>query len=346
MSNDILQYNISGLSLNEKVDFFSQLHSYLSSSIPITTALMNIQKYSNSKKIKLIAKKLLEDLDKGENFANSILKFKHSIGNVYCNLMSIGAQSGELPRILQEIHSSLKRHRTMLYNLIKASVYPAILILILIASSLLLVFFISPRMSAQYQMITGGELSQNMNAMENIANLLQNNWISLLIIFNIILWGIIRFAKYLLKSELGIVFPVIGKVIKYYNLSIFSKLLAISYAAGLPITHGILLSCESVQNEYIQKKLFKCSSYISKHSLSESFAGTGFFTPQMLSKIQAGEQTGKLDEVLHEISSEIDETLEMVLSSALRLIEPVLMLIIAGMAILYGTTMMNTLFMI
>ena len=41
-----------------------------------------------------------------------------------------------------------------------------------------------------------------------------------------------------------------------------------------------------------------------------------------------------------------DETLEMVLSSALRLIEPVLMLIIAGMAILYGTTMMNTLFMI
>lgn len=346
MSSDQIQYNISKLSLNEKINFFSEFQSYMGSSIPITTTLSNIQEYTNSVKIKTIAKLLLEDIDKGENFSNSILKFKKSIGNVYCNLMSIGAQSGELPKILKEIHESLKKQRTTIYTIIKASAYPAILIFMLIISAFLLIFFVSPRLAKQYQTTTGGELTQNMSSMQDLAAGLTGNWFFILFIIGLCFWGIVSFFKYLLKSELGIRVPIIGPIIKNYNLSTFAKLLAISYAAGLPITHGILLSCESVQNEFIQKKLFKCSTYITKHSLTESFGGTGLFEPQMISKLQVGEQTGNLDNSLHEISDEIDEALSTVLGAALQLLEPLLLVIIAGFIIYFGTSMMNIIFMV
>lgn len=346
MANDTVQYNIPKLSLNEKINFFSEFHSYLGASIPLTTTLTNIEKYSASSKIKQIAKNLRQDLDRGENFAESILKFKHTIGNVYCNLMSIGAQSGELPNILHDIHDSLKKQRTTLINIIRASAYPAMLLLMLIGSGLLLVFFVAPRLANRYQSTTGEELTQNMTAMQSFANVLTDNIFFIIFVFGLIIWGIISFTKYLLKSELGTRFPVIGAVIRYYNLSVFAKLLAISYAAGLPITHGILLSCESVQNEFVQKKLFKCSTYIAKHPLAESFEGTGLFSPQMVAKLQAGEQTGQLDEALREISNDIDETLGAVLAAALQLLEPLLMIIIAGFIVFYGVNMMNTIFMI
>ena len=114
----------------------------------------------------------------------------------------------------------------------------------------------------------------------------------------------------------------------------------------MPITHGILLACEPLTNEFIQKKLFKCSAFIAKHPLADSFAGTGFFTPQMISKLQAGEQTGRLDETLQEISNEIDETLETVLGSAIQMLEPLLMIIIAVFVVFFGSTLMSTIFMI
>lgn len=346
MSKDNFQENLPKLSLNERVNFFSEFHSYLSSSIPITTALSNIQKYTNSFRVKEIAGKLLLEIDKGENFSNAILKFKKAFGGVYCNLMSVGAQSGDLPKILQEIHNSLKKQRTTIYNLIRAAIYPATLFLMLIAAFFLLIFFIAPRLSTQYQNTTGEAMTQNMSSMQAISAMFTDNWFFIIFVIGLFIWGLISGIKYLLKSEAGIKFPVFGAIIKFYNLSIFSKLLAISYSAGLPITHGILLSSEPVHNEYLQKKLIKCSTYISKHSLTDSFAGTGFFSPQMLSKIQAGEQTGNLDRALSEISEEIDETLETTLSAALQLVEPLLLIIIAGFIILFGTTLMNALFMV
>lgn len=346
MGKDNFQYNIPKLSLNERINFFSEFHSYLGSSIPLTTALSNMQTYSNSTKIKRIAITLLREIDNGENFADVILKFKNTIGNVYCNLMSIGAQSGELPKILKDIHSSLKKQRTTLYTLIRASIYPAILFIMLIGASLLLLFFIAPRLANQYQNATGEALTENMNFLQNLAMGLSSNIFFIVFVFVLIIISAVRFFKYLLKSELGVKLPVIGAVIRYYNLSTFSKLLAIAYAAGMPITHGILLACEPLTNGFIQKKLFKCSTFIAKHSLADSFAGTGFFTPQMISKLQAGEQTGRLDETLQEISNEINETLETVISSALQMFEPVLMTVIAVFLVIFGSTLMNTIFML
>lgn len=346
MSNENFQYNIPKLSINERINFFSEFHSYLGSSIPLTTALKNIQTYSNSGKIKQIAKFLLDEIDNGENFSTSILKFKNTIGNVYCNLMSIGAQSGELPKILKDIHTSLKKQRTTLYTLIRASVYPAFLLLMLIGATLLLLFFIAPRLANQYQNATGEELTQNMKLLQNIAVALSGNIFVIIIFAALLIFGTVRGIKYLLKSGAGVKFPVIGAVIRYYNLSVFSKLLAIAYSAGLPITHGILLATEPLHNEFIQKKLFKCSTYIAKHSLADSFAGTGFFNPQMISKLQAGEQTGRIDEALQEISTEIDETLETVIGSALQMLEPILMIIIAVFIVFFGSSLMSSLFML
>lgn len=336
------QYNLPKLSLWKRISFFEQFHTYLGSSIPLSTALTNMIKYSPNREIKVIAHILLEEIDRGENFSDAILKFKNALGGVYCNLMSIGAQSGELPKILKDIHSSLKKQRSIIYTIIKQCAYPAfIFFIILVPSVLTLLLYIVPRFSNYYQSLLG-EVPANLQAAQTFSAMFTNNWFFILTAAALFIWGSVKLTKSLLKSELGLSIPLIGKLIKYYNLSLFTKLLAIAYSAGIPITHGILISSESLPNQYIQKKLFQCSSMVTRKTFTETFASTNLFSPEMITKIQAGELTGELDNLLNEISNDIDEAFEIAISAILKLIEPVLMVIMAIFVGMYAMVMVGT----
>lgn len=344
MDKSKTQYKIPELNLFEKIDFFAALQSYLGSSIPLTTTLTNIYEHSNSSKLKRIAKCLLYELDHGIDFSKAILKFKKTIGNIYCNLISVGAESGTLPQISKNVYLALKKQRSTLLTLLTHLTYPAILIVGVIASGLIYLFFISPKLAKQYELITGDTQTTYMLQMSHLAAMVGHYFIPAIIVCAFAIWGIIREVKHLLTSKAGVKMPVIGAIIKYYNLSLFTRLLAISYAAGMPISSGILLACEAIQNKYIKEKLIKCASYITRHSVSESFTGTGLFSAEMITKVQIGEESGKLDERLFEISEDIDEVLTAVTVSALKLIEPLLLVLIGACIAVIGSSILKSMF--
>lgn len=338
------QYNIPKLNLFEMIDFFAGLQSYLGSSIPLSTALTNIRKHSDSPKLKRIAKCLLYELDHGVDFSKAILKFQQPLGKIYCDLLSVGSESGTLPEISKNIYLALKKQRTTLLNLLTHLAYPAFMFVCLIGAVMLYLFFIAPRLASQYSTITGDSPTAYMVQTGNIAAFVGNNMIFIIIAVIFVTWGIISGFKYLLKSEAGVKFPVMGKILKYYNLSLFTRLFSIAYAAGMPITNAMRLSCETVQNEFIKKKLTKCATYISRNPLSETLIGTGLFTPEMIAKIQIGEEAGKLDERLADISDDIDELLTAVTVSALKLIEPLMLILVGGGVAFIGVSIMKSVF--
>ena len=343
MTKKIKQYPIKPMSLGTKILFFEQLKTYVSSSIPISTSFTNIRKYSDNNTIKIIARILLKEMDNGVNLSEAILKLKNPIGAVYCNLISLGAQAGELPQILDDIYKSLKRQRQIKLNIIKQLTYPAFLLVGLIGAAALLGLFIAPKFRMLHESLNGS-VPANISNIENTAAMIQSNWLTLIILTAFTIWGIITGFKKLAKSKLGLHVPIMGAIVKFYNLSMFTRLLAIAYTAGIPITHGILLSTEAISNNYMRKLLYKCSSLITKLSFTDTFATTRLFTPSMLTKIQAAELTGELDKVLREISNDIDDNLETAITASLKLVEPILMVIIAGFIVLYGVSIMSTIY--
>ena len=344
MAKKIKQYKIKKMSLGTKILFFEQFKTYISSSIPISTSLTNISRYTDNSTIKLIAKILLKEMDNGVNLSDAILKFKDTIGSVYCNLISLGAQAGELPQILDDIYKSLKRQQKIRLNILKQLAYPAFLLFgMLVPSVAILGLFIAPRFAKLHETMSGS-IPSNISNIQQATALFQANWVFILIFTILIIWGGITLFKKIIKSKIGLQLPIINAVVRNYNLSMFTRLLAISYTAGIPITHGILLASEAVPNEYMKKILYKCSSMITKHPFTETFASTRFFSPSMITKIQTGELTGELDKLLREISNDIDNNLEAAVSALLKLVEPTLMIIIAIFIAIYGTSIMSTIY--
>ncbi len=329
---EIKQYDMPKFNLNEKIEFFEALQNYLGASIPISTSLSHILEYSGNVKIQNLVEQILKEIDRGEDFVNSILRFKNPLGGIYCNLLSVGAQTGELPAILKDINDYLKKQRLFKSNIIKASVYPALLLIMLIASFLLLIFFIQPRFKKLAEM--------NGNGADK--HLFIN--INFFILIPAVAAGIFIFQKWftgLLKTKRALELPIIGKAIKYYNLSTFTRLLAISYKAGIPITQAIILSASAVQNKYMSETLLKCSALVTQKQVAQVFAAKNFFSPDMIMKIESGNMSGYLDNTLYEISEAINLKLETVITSALKTLEPILMILIGCAVGYYAYIMLN-----
>ena len=324
-----IKINCTSLSLDEKIDFFTELYTYINSSIPISTGLTNIINNSSSKKINYIASTILKLIDNGENFSDSVLRFENIIGSAYCNLLAAGYETGELPRISKEILETLKKQRSIKRNIIKSCAYPITLLIVFCIATLAMIFIIIPKVSAQAELMTG--------KIPLSLQIISKGWIFIFAFIIFIAYMGIRLFKNMLKGKSVLQIPVLGKAVKEYNLSSFLRVLSLSYKAGIPIASAFTLSSKIIQNNYIKNRLILNSSMLAKGaSLSDTLRTTGLFEPQTISKIETGEISGNLEEIFNDIVKNAEEHLETTLSAAMSMIEPAFIFIIGIFILLFG----------
>lgn len=338
--NQLNYKKIPPLSLDEKINFFMEFYSYIKSSIPMTTCLTKIANSSQSRTVRQTASSILQLLDRKENFSTAILKFENTIGGAYCNLLATGSETGELPKITLDILNTLKKQRTTKRNIIKAGIYPAILLFLVFVFSMILILLIVPKVTTQAELMTDN-LPLILKILKFINKCITHGWFIIIIALFILLPQIIKFFKTVWQKEYIIKLPVIGNVVKTYNISLFLKLFAMAYGAGIPAISAYLLASKSVSNNYIKNELLLCSPILEKQSISKTFEASGIFTPQIISNVEAGEMSGNIDEILKEISNDMDEHLDTVLSSALQALEPVLIIIAAIFILIFGYIIMG-----
>ncbi len=92
-------------------------------------------------------------------------------------------------------------------------------------------------------------------------------------------------------DRLKIKLPIVGSVIERSILSRFSHSFAIVLKAGVPMTTGLTLVADAVDNDYMAEKILAMRSGIeSGDSLLRSSANSQLFTPLVLQMIAVGEE--------------------------------------------------------
>jgi MSHA biogenesis protein MshG len=129
--------------------------------------------------------------------------------------------------------------------------------------------------------------------------------------------------------------PVVGGVIERSILSRFSHSFAIILRAGVPMTSGLTLVADAVDNTYMREKIMAMRSSIeSGESLLRSAANSTLFTPLVLQMIAVGEETGRVDELLGEVGDYYEREVDYELSTLTARIEPIMIAIVAGMVLI------------
>jgi type IV pilus assembly protein PilC len=151
---------------------------------------------------------------------------------------------------------------------------------------------------------------------------------------------------YFIKTPAGRLFwdsrrirlPVFGVIAHKICLARFTRTLASLVRSGVPILEVLQIVSQTVGNVVMEKAVQTAAADIERgESISAALAKHPIFPSMIIRMVTAGEQTGKIDNMLERISDFLDEEIETTLSGLTALIEPILIVflgvVVGGMVI-------------
>ena len=132
--------------------------------------------------------------------------------------------------------------------------------------------------------------------------------------------------------------PIFGAIAHKICLARFTRTLASLIRSGVPILEVLQIVSQTVGNVVMEKAIKTAACDIERgESISAALAKHPVFPTMIIRMVTAGEQTGKIDNMLERISDFLDEEIETTLSGLTSLIEPILIVflgvVVGGMVI-------------
>jgi len=132
--------------------------------------------------------------------------------------------------------------------------------------------------------------------------------------------------------------PVFGQIAHKICLARFTRTLASLVRSGVPILEVLQIVSQTVGNMVMENAIKVAATDIERgESISSALGKHPVFPTMIIRMLTAGEQTGKIDNMLERISDFLDEEIETTLSGLTALVEPILIVflgvVVGGMVI-------------
>lgn len=326
------QVVVRRLSLNEKIWFTTELQTLLGAGISVLEALESVEKTSAGLKVKSVCKTLRQSILSGNTFAQSMEKYYSKVfGQVYIGLVKAGEDSGALDETLARMLVILNKEAKVLDKIKSASIYPCLLIALMLGVIMLFSVVVFPRLMGVVA-FSGGEAPFFAKTVFGFCTFVQHFW-WLIIIF--IVGGLTGFSMllktYAFKKGIDkfiLEVPKLSEFISYINLANYMTVLYISYEAGVPIVLALELALKTVGNIQIKTKLSNVAYLVkSGQSLTYSLSSSQVVPAALMSMVSTGEQSGSLGKMLKEAADVIDKKVDFVLEALSKCFEPIIIII-------------------
>lgn len=327
----------------------NQLGLLISSGCEITHSINTIQ-LNCSKQIKSILNNINYNLQKGNSISTS---FKNSakFSKFFMSMLKVGELSGKLDEILINMSEYYKKEYDFKRKLILSMIYPCILVLTCLFVVLFTLIYTVPKFQ-QSLIVSQKELPITTKILINFSINLRNYY---QIIFLLILF-LVSSSIYILKKNYKIKLYFDEKlfkcrltknIIQTIEINKFTRCLYILICSGVNITQALDITCDVIGNKYMEQKLDISKILISKgNSISSSLESSKIFPELLISMIQVGEETGKLENCLYNLNMNYEKNLENLTRKIIKLIEPTIILflglVIGSLLIFIMTPVLNS----
>jgi type IV pilus assembly protein PilC len=250
---------------------------------------------------------------------------------VYTTTLLAGERSGNLEEVLQRYLDFQRVSLTFRKKLTASLIYPAVLVVMVIALFIFLITFVVPRFAELYEQL-GTKLPELTVFLLALGKGAQSYGIYAgaalaLVIFLLIRW-IKTDAGATLVDRVRIGLPLIGPVWLKYQVGLFARTLATLLTGGLPLVPSLEVAARSIDSKQIGKAVLRSVETVREgKGLSVSFAATKVFPELAVEMIEVGESTGALPQMLNSVAEFFEEDVQTNLTAAMSLIEPVILIV-------------------
>lgn len=311
-----------------------QLSAMMSSGLTIVKALDILYKEEENKGAKEVWRDVYEEVQKGESFSGALDSKRGCFPDFFISMVDAGEISGSLDitmKRLQEYYANSNK----LNNKVKgAMIYPAVLLVLVIALVLAMSVFILPIFKS---MMPEDSLNILQKALFGFSDFVIAKWYILLIALVIIV-GVVYYALKVesvrLKFDYAkIKMPLVGPLMVKIAEGRFARTLSSLYSSGIPMVDALERSSRILNNAYIDKMFLQVVDEVKQGSpVSTALSKTEIFEGMFCSIIYVGEESGALDDILEKTADFYEEEADAAVGRLVGLMEP-LMIIILGVGI-------------
>ena len=272
----------------------------------------------------------------GNKLSHALRGHAHLFSRFYISMVQVGEEGGVLALVMQRLALYLERSRQVRDAIIKASVYPAFLVLFGMVSVLALVLFVVPKFAQIFQ-----DLNQPMPLPTQIiadSSVFLRQWWWLFLGGLVAAWlagarwrrtegGRVAWSRWSLRL------PLFGRLRHQVELATFIRALGTLMESGVPILRGLALAGEITENAVVRAAIDGVYQQVRKgRSLSLAMRDDPFFSPQVVHLTAIGEEIGNSGQMLLKLADDLETKLEHDIKMMLALIEPVT-IVVMGLVI-------------
>ncbi len=340
--------NLSSLSLKEKIDFISTLQILLQSGIPAVESLMFMEQEAARKKIRDMSKMLKTQIMAGSTFADTLARYPQVFGYIFIGLIKAGEEAGELEKTLGRINELLTKQENIKSKVIGTLMYPMFVIVLAFAITLVMLIFVFPAFKEMFEQ-QDKALPFITQMMINAGDYLKEYWYTIpIFIVAFIAFCIVTLrwqpARNIL-DKIVLKIPLLNNLILYSNYSNFLSVLSVSYDAGIPIVDCLHLGVVTLTNAVLRNKMSGAIVKVQQGlQVSQALKATGVVPRMLLFMIATGEQSGRLGDMLQKGVNFLDKTLDGIIDTMTKMIEPIMLLVIGSIVLVMALALYLPLF--
>lgn len=312
--------------------FITQLSTYIKAGIPLVEALKILSRQYKNANYQRIFRSLIYELSMGASLSDAMDKQGVAFPKLLINMVKVSEMTGELPEALDdmaEYYTEIDRTRK---QMITALTYPAIIFVVAIAAIVFIMVWVVPRFVTIYSSMEGAELPGITQFVLNASIFLQKKWlwlvlgISLFTLIFVYMYKNIKsfrtFIQYVMMH-----LPIIGQVVIYNEVTMFTKTFASLLAHNVFITDSMEILNKISNNEIYKSLILDTITNLAKgEKISLAFNNHWAFPVPAYEMIVTGEKTGQLPEMMDKVAKYYQELHANSVTRIKTFVEPIMIL--------------------
>ncbi len=327
--------------LTDLVMFTRQLATMIDAGLAMVQSLQALAEQTQNKLMRDVIKDVCTRVEGGDSFSEALQKHPKAFNRLYVAMVGAGEKGGLLSEILARLATYLENTARLQKKVKSSMMYPTVVTIVAIGITIFLLVKVIPVFADIYSGF-GAQLPGPTKFLMNLSSLLQSYFLLFIMAGGGAVYGWLYFIKTPVGREFWdarrIKLPIFGGIAHKICLARFTRTLSSLIRSGVPILEVLQIVSQTVGNVVMEKAIKVASSDIERgESISAALGKHPVFPNMIIRMISAGEQTGKIDNMLERISDFLDEEIEVTLDGLTSLIEPILIVVlgvvIGGMVI-------------
>jgi type IV pilus assembly protein PilC len=313
--------------------FTRQLATMLRAGVPLLQCFDIVSKGNANPSMSRLLNDIRADVETGTSLNQAFRKYPMYFDGLFCNLVAAGEQAGILDALLDRLATYQEKTIAIKGKIKKALFYPVTIILVAILVTAIIMIFVIPSFKQVFTSF-GAELPLPTQIVIAMSDFCLTYWYLLLIVFIGVPYFLYQAWRrspkvQIMVDKMMLRPPVIGPLLQKAAIARWTRTLATTFAAGVPLVEALDSVGPAAGNAVYKDATRQIQTEVNTGTtLAQAMQNCGVFPAMAIQMTSIGEEAGSLDSMLNKVADYFEREVDDTVDALSSLMEPMIMVIL------------------